>query len=45
MENLVSIDLFPEFQVPKVSSRGDKSLEYSIHDELVNARIISGIFA
>jgi hypothetical protein len=39
MENSVVVNLFSEFQVRKVSTGGDKSLEYSIHDELVNARI------
>jgi hypothetical protein len=45
MENSVPANLFSEFQVLKGPTGGEKSLEYSVHNELVNARIISGIFA
>jgi hypothetical protein len=43
MENSVPANLFSEFQVLKGPTGGEKSLEYSVHNELVNARIISGI--
>jgi hypothetical protein len=42
--NSVPVNLFSEFRVPEGSTGGDKSLESSIHNELVNARIIVGIF-